>query len=122
MHVTKITIGRLFNLGNYKHVRYELTVEVPAGASVQAALEGAETVIEELSPKKDKYPELAAKLHELERRKHSVSMMSMERIAHKFGRSRAYVHAARMPPAAKESMAPSARATGSHWERAGRCN
>lgn len=28
MNVTKITIGRLFNLGSYEHVRYELTVEI----------------------------------------------------------------------------------------------
>ena len=31
MKITKITVGRLHNLGNYEHVRYELTVEVPEG-------------------------------------------------------------------------------------------
>ncbi len=52
MNVTKITIGRLFNLGDYEHVRYELTVEVPAGRSATTALIGLENIIEALNPKR----------------------------------------------------------------------
>lgn len=31
--ITRVTIGRLHNLGNYEHVRYEITVDVPADKS-----------------------------------------------------------------------------------------
>jgi hypothetical protein len=40
MNITKITIGRLYNLGSYEHVRYELTAEVPQGESPATAIIG----------------------------------------------------------------------------------
>ena len=51
MNVTKITIGRLYNLGSYEHVRYELTAEIPAGESPATALIGLERILEGLNPK-----------------------------------------------------------------------
>lgn len=51
MNVTKITIGRLYNLGSYEHIRYELTAEVPAGESPATALLGLEKILAGLSPK-----------------------------------------------------------------------
>lgn len=51
MKVTKITIGRLYNLGSYEHVRYELTVEVKDGESAATALVGLEKILAALSPK-----------------------------------------------------------------------
>ena len=51
MHVTKITIGRLFSLGNYEHVRYELMVEIREGESATTALEGVERIFAALNPK-----------------------------------------------------------------------
>lgn len=51
MKVTKITIGRLYNLGNYEHIRYEVTVEVPAGESAATACMGLEKILERLNPK-----------------------------------------------------------------------
>lgn len=51
--ITKITLGRLYNLGNYEHVRYDLTVEVPDGASATKSILGMERIIAGLSPLKN---------------------------------------------------------------------
>lgn len=51
MNVTKITIGRLYNLGSYEHVRYELTAEIPSGESPATAIIGMEKIISALNPK-----------------------------------------------------------------------
>jgi len=52
MPITKITIGRLYNLGNYEHVRYELSVEVPEGQSAATAVIGMEKILSGLAPLK----------------------------------------------------------------------
>lgn len=52
MNITKITIGRLFNLGSYEHARYELTVEVPQGESAATALAGIERILDALNPRR----------------------------------------------------------------------
>jgi hypothetical protein len=52
MHVSKITIGRLYNLGSYEHVRYEITCEVPEGQSAATALIGMEKLLCALNPKR----------------------------------------------------------------------
>ncbi len=49
--VSKITVGRLHNLGNYEHVRYEIAVEIPEGASATAVLADIENVLGDLDPK-----------------------------------------------------------------------
>jgi hypothetical protein len=49
-HVTKITIGRLYNLGSYEHVRYEIAVDVPVGQSAATTLIGLERIMEALAP------------------------------------------------------------------------
>jgi len=51
MKITRITIGRLHNLGNYEHIRYELTAEIPDGESPGTALIGMERILEALDPK-----------------------------------------------------------------------
>ena len=51
MNITKITIGRLYNLGSYEHIRYELTCEIPSGESPATALIGLEKLIGALNPK-----------------------------------------------------------------------
>lgn len=48
--VTNITIGRLYNLGSYEHVRYELAVEVPPGASAAKTIASMKDVLERLKP------------------------------------------------------------------------
>jgi hypothetical protein len=30
--VVRVGIGRLYNLGNYEHIRYDLTIEIPEGS------------------------------------------------------------------------------------------
>jgi hypothetical protein len=52
MKVTKITIGRLFNLGSYEHVRYDITVELSEGDSAQAAMIGLEKIVSALAPER----------------------------------------------------------------------
>lgn len=51
--LSRITIGRLYNLGNYEHVRYELTFEVTPGEDPSAIMKVAEKVIRDLQPVKD---------------------------------------------------------------------
>ena len=51
MKVSKITIGRLYNLGSYEHVRYEISVEMTEGESPATAMIGLEKIIAALSPK-----------------------------------------------------------------------
>lgn len=51
MNVTRITVGRLYNLGSYEHVRYELSLDVPTGESPATALVAIEKILGALSPK-----------------------------------------------------------------------
>ena len=50
MKVSKITVGKLYNLGNYEHVRYELTVDVKENESAETAIKGIEKLIVGLAP------------------------------------------------------------------------
>jgi hypothetical protein len=70
MKITKLTIGRLYNLGGYEHVRYDLTAEVPDGESPATALLGLEKIIEALNPKTATHTR-----GELEREKHWLEEM-----------------------------------------------
>ena len=67
VNVTKITIGRLYNLGSYEHIRYELTVEVSQGESPATALLGMEKILTALNPKTATLTRA-----ELEREKHRL--------------------------------------------------
>lgn len=49
--ITRVTIGRLYNLGSYEHVRYELTVEIPDGESASKAVAGIERIFAALNPR-----------------------------------------------------------------------
>lgn len=61
--ISRITIGRLHNLGNYEHIRYEVTVELPPGASPASVLHATERMLNALDPKPphSAYEVLAAK-------------------------------------------------------------
>ncbi len=50
MNVTKITVGRLYNLGSYEHVRYEIAVEIQEGQSAAVAIRGIEKILTGLAP------------------------------------------------------------------------
>ena len=43
--VSKITVGRLHNLGNYEHVRYEVTVELPPGTAPASVVRDLEDTL-----------------------------------------------------------------------------
>lgn len=49
--ISRITIARLHNLGNYEHVRYEVTVELPPGTSPASVLHRTEQMLNALSPR-----------------------------------------------------------------------
>lgn len=51
--IKTIQIGRVYNLGNYEHVRYEITAEVEDGEDPSQVMTGLEKVIEGLRPVKD---------------------------------------------------------------------
>ncbi len=70
MNITKITIGRLYNLGSYEHVRYELTAEVPQGESAATAIIGLEKILTALSPKNSTHSR-----DELDRQKRQLEAM-----------------------------------------------
>lgn len=48
--ITKITVGRLYNLGNYEHIRYELTVDIHDGDDASHAIVGVERILAGLAP------------------------------------------------------------------------
>lgn len=48
--ISRITIARLHNLGNYEHVRYEVTVELPPGTSPASVLHTLDRLVAELEP------------------------------------------------------------------------
>lgn len=70
MNVSRVTVGRVFNLGNYENVRYEITVDVPFDESAATALVALENIISALSPKTSTHSRA-----ELEREKHCVDEM-----------------------------------------------
>lgn len=49
--ISKAVIGRLHNLGNYEHVRYEVTVEIPYGNHAGATIERVAALLDALEPK-----------------------------------------------------------------------
>lgn len=59
--VTRLTIARLFNLGNYEHVRYEITAEIPRGGSVKQTFLDTLTILARLKPIKKPYDYDSAK-------------------------------------------------------------
>lgn len=48
--ISRIGIGRLYNLGSYEHVRYEITVDVADGESASRVLVGLERILSALKP------------------------------------------------------------------------
>lgn len=56
--VTALTVARLHNLGNYEHIRYEVTVAVPDAASTGAVLADVTAMLDDLRPNKTSAYEL----------------------------------------------------------------
>lgn len=53
MKITKIAVERVYNLGNYEHIRYSLTVDVKEHESSEQAIRGVENILAGLRPRKD---------------------------------------------------------------------
>lgn len=49
-HVTRLTIARLYSVGNYEHIRFELGAEVPKGGSAKQTLLDLGAIIARLKP------------------------------------------------------------------------
>lgn len=49
--ISRATIGRLHNLGNYEHVRYEVTVELPPGTAPASVLRELTEMLDGLEPR-----------------------------------------------------------------------
>lgn len=49
--ISRITMGRLHNLGNYEHIRYEVTVDLPPGTSPSSVARELEDTLNALEPK-----------------------------------------------------------------------
>ncbi len=49
--ITRFIIGRLYNLGNYEHIRYELSVEIGEGRSAALALRNTLRLLRAVNPK-----------------------------------------------------------------------
>lgn len=47
--VSRLSVGRLCNLGNYEHIRYEVTVDIPEGVDVAKTLTTIETALNTLA-------------------------------------------------------------------------
>ena len=47
--ISRLSIGRLCNLGNFEHIRYEVSVEIPEGADVTKTLTTIETALNTLA-------------------------------------------------------------------------
>ncbi len=48
--LTKITMARLYNLGHYEHVRFELSAEVPKGGSAKQTFLDLGAILARLRP------------------------------------------------------------------------
>lgn len=51
--ISKITVSRLFNLGNYENCSYSLTVDVPEGASATRAVIAVEKILHAMKPNRN---------------------------------------------------------------------
>lgn len=49
--VSRFSVGRLHSLGNFEHVRYEVTVDVPFGSRASDVLRAVDDMLRDLSPK-----------------------------------------------------------------------
>lgn len=87
MNVSKITIGRLFNLGNYEHIRYEIAVDVKADEAA-TALAGLERILEALNPKKPIWYLTPAAAASAKKRIQDLREMTDEEVRKRHGQSK----------------------------------
>lgn len=88
MYITKITIGRLYNLGSYEHVRYELTAEIPAGQSPATAIIGMENILGALNPKRPHGVPSESDIRNLESSLAATREATDEQVRRSYGKSK----------------------------------
>lgn len=49
--IERVTLGRLHNLGNYEHIRYEITLHIPEGTSPASVMAECEDLLNSLEPR-----------------------------------------------------------------------
>lgn len=49
--ISRVNVARLHNLGNYEHIRYEVTVDLPEGTSPASVLGELELLMSDLAPR-----------------------------------------------------------------------
>lgn len=49
--VTRVTVARLHNIGNYEHVRFEVSAEIAPGDSAAETIVGLERLLEAMDPR-----------------------------------------------------------------------
>jgi hypothetical protein len=85
--ISRITVGRLYNLGSYEHVRYELALEIPEGASASEAIIGVERLLEALNPSKLKSCKSESDLEREKLRLQEDALLSDEEFHRRYGHS-----------------------------------
>lgn len=50
--ITRLTVARLYNTGNYEHIRFEISAEVPKGGSAKQTLLDMGAILARLKPVK----------------------------------------------------------------------
>lgn len=53
--ITNITVARLYNVGNYEHIRFEISAEVPKGGNAKQTLLDMGGILAQLKPIKKPY-------------------------------------------------------------------
>lgn len=48
--VTHVAVSRLYNLGNYQNIKFDLSAEIPAGASAQETFRRLNLILQDLAP------------------------------------------------------------------------
>jgi hypothetical protein len=51
VRVSRVSIGRVFNLGNYEHVRYEVELQIQEGCDSAGPFQDLMDLIEDLNPR-----------------------------------------------------------------------
>lgn len=74
--VVRVGIGRLYNLGNYEHIRYDLTIEIPEDANAKDAVSKLRQILRALKPKK-------AEIYGIKKLREMAAMSPEERETHR---------------------------------------
>jgi hypothetical protein len=70
--VTRISVDRLYNLGNYEHIKYGVTVDIPAGEAPTKVLKNLLRVLRALNPRAVRPP------WDLQRKREIAALTTMD--------------------------------------------